>query len=95
MDCWVTPKEDFSVIVEIFWNRCKSDTVHEQVFECLPISVDLYFIALRYGDDLSGIVDLVGHVGDIEDGVINEIRKVEFLVRVQTKHPVRQPPTLR
>ena len=51
MDCWVTPKEDFSVIVEIYWNRCKSGTVHEQVFECLPVSVDLYIIALRYGDD--------------------------------------------
>ena len=95
MDCWVTPKEDFSVIVEIFWNRCKSDTVHEQVFECLPISVDLYFIALRYGDDLSGSVDLVDHVGDIKAEVVDEIRKVEFLVRVQTKPPVRQQSTLR
>ena len=95
MDWWVTPKEDFPVVVDIFLNRCKADTEHGQVFECLLVLAGLYFLSLGVVDDLSGNVDLVGHVGDIKVEVVDEIRKVDFFVRVQTKPAVRQPPTLR
>ena len=83
------------MLIEIFLNRCKTDTDHGQVFEYLPVPVDLYFLTLGVGEDLSDNIDLVGHVGDIEAEVAEEIRKVDFFVRVQTEPVVRQPPTLR
>ena len=47
MDWWVTPKEDFPVIVYVFHDRSKSDTEHRKVLEGLPVPVNFDLLSFR------------------------------------------------
>lgn len=46
MDWWVSPEEDFPVVINVLHDWSKTDTEHGQVFEGLPVPVNLDLLSL-------------------------------------------------
>lgn len=73
------------MVVYVLHDGGETDIQHGEILEGLRVPVNLDFFALGVCNNLSGNVDLVGHVENIQTDVVSDVGKVNFLVRVQTK----------
>ena len=74
----VCPEEDFPVVVDGLEDRGEVDVELGEIFEAERVEEDLDFLAFGVGDDLSGDVDAVGLVEDVEAEVVGQPGKPDL-----------------
>lgn len=73
------------MVVHIFEDGCESDTQERHIFPCHAVPHDLHLLSFGVGDDLSGHVNLVRHVEDVQAKVVSEVGVVKLFIGSQTK----------
>ena len=84
-DWRIGPEENFPVVVDSFQDWGESNVEQGHVFEAEGIPEDFDFLSFGVGDDLSGKVDLIGHIEDVEPEIVGEVGIIYLLEGGQSK----------